>query len=41
MKKDFSWESSARKYVDLYGKALEKVRAGSVQEREVPGQKQA
>lgn len=41
MEKDFSWESSAMKYVELYGKALEKVRAGSVQEREVPGQKQA
>jgi starch synthase len=41
MEKDFSWDSSARKYADLYQKALEKVRADSMPEREVPGRKQA
>jgi len=41
MEKDFSWESSASKYVELYRKAQEKMRAGSAQEKEVPDQKQA
>jgi starch synthase len=35
MEKDFSWDSSAKKYVDLYRKALDKVRTDSVQGREV------
>jgi starch synthase len=41
MEKDFSWESSARKYVELYRKAQEKAKAGSAGEKEVPDQKQA
>ncbi len=41
MKKDFSWESSARKYVELYQRAQEKMGAGSDRGKEVPDQKQA
>lgn len=41
MEKDFSWDSSARKYVDLYRKALEKARTDSVRGNEVSDQQQA
>ena len=41
MEKDFSWASSAKKYMDLYHKALDKVRTDSVQGREVSDQQQA
>jgi starch synthase len=41
MGKDFSWESSAKKYVELYRKARQNLRTDCAQEKEVPDQKQA